>query len=393
MKTETEHQTENQAPLTGEAKQRDIALRQFRAYLHLAITARQCGRDTEFAALPGPKALTYCLALAKVPEDVLAIEVSQPVRALLYQIEQVAAVCEGRLTGPDPAKAAAAQPVLDALDLALATILAELTWFVKRRAAVTTCKSLLEHVLYFWLFDDGGQMAESLRRHTQLHWADDREKDGSIAPGSLPEDFARDVFARVATLDRWVESFPDHVRPAAESLPAWPLLAYRHTDRRARVDQLSERLNLGAASLVDTRATAAFDPDAPLVRYLLALIPRLEDMRAQLGDATYSTIKIEQAMLLQIWFRWPEPPPEEPVLAPLRRARQLPELTRATAGQWAREVVVPLLLATDARDPLHITHPDLQAFAHDLQAADPHIFQTCLLTAVETTLSQLLRPD
>ncbi len=393
MKTEAKNQDDHQAPLTGKAKQRDIALRQFRAYLHLAITARQTGKDRELAALPGPNSLTYCRALAKVPKDVLAIELSSPVRALVCQMQTVASACEFHLTGPDPARAAASGPVLASLDLALATILSELTDFVKHRAAVTTRPELLEAVFYGWLFDQGGQLAATLRRHIHRHPDIGRQKDGSLAPGQPLEDFARDVVARVNTLDRLADAFPDHLAPAAQSLPAWPLLAYRHHDRRPRLLALGDRLDLGAASLVDTRPAATFNPDAPLVRYLLALIPRLEDMRAELGDDTYSSIQTEQAMLLHIWWRLPEPPPPEPVLLPLRQARQLPDLTRATADQWAREVFVPLILATDARDPLHLAHPDLQAFARDLSAPTPEAFATFLLSAISDTLPQLLRPE
>ena len=100
----------------------------------------------------------------------------------------------------------------------------------------------------------------------------------------------------------------------------------------------------------------------------------------------------EPPLLLGIWWRWPEQPPGEPVLAPLRRARQLPDLTRATADQWAREVFVPLIMATDARDPLNVTHPDLQAFARDISASSADAFPTFLLSALCETFSQLLRP-
>jgi hypothetical protein len=380
------------APLTGKARQRDIVLRQFRAHLHLAVTAGQTGRQTEFASLPGPNSLTYCQALAKLPGHTLTIEMGQPVRALLAQIDAVSAACEDRLASPDPAKSVVAQKVLDDLDQALANILSDLTIFVKHRAAVTTCPELLSEVYYGWLFDEGGQMAGSLRRYSQMRFEEGREPDGSIASGSLPDDFARDVFARVVTLERLLDVFPDHLRAAAQFLPAWPVLAYRHADRRPRLVELLERLDLGAASFIDTHPSATFDPDAPLVKYLLPLIERLEGMCAEMGDRTYRTVEIEQKMLLHLWWRWPEQPPAEPVLAPLRAARQLPELTRATADQWAREVFVPLIMATDARDPLNVTHPDLQAFARDISPSSADAFATFLLSAICDTLSQLLRP-
>jgi hypothetical protein len=394
MKVNNMNKAQHQkAPLTGKARQRDIVLRQFRAHLPLAVTAGQTGRQKEFAALPGPNSLTYCQALAKLPGHALTNEMGQPVRALLSQIAAVAAACEDRLSGPDPAKALVAQQVLDGLDQALANILADFTSFVKHRAAVTTCPELLSQVYHGWLFDEGGQVADSLRRNALLRFEEGREPDGSIAPGSLPDAFARDVFARVATLDRLLAVFPDHLRTAAQFLPAWPVLAYRHADCRPRLVEWLDRLDLGAASRIDTHPGATFDPDAPLVKYLLPLIDRLETMRAEMGGRTFPTIEIEQKMLLHIWWRWPEEPPREPVLAPLRAARQLPGLTRATAGQWAREVFVPLIMATDARDPLHVTHPDLQAFARDISPSGADAFATSLLSAICETLSQLIRPD
>jgi hypothetical protein len=393
MKLENNHPAEPQTPLTGEARQRDIALRQFRAHLHLAITARQTGRDQEFKALPGPKSLTYCRALAKLPGPTLTAELAQPIRAVLCQMQSVAAACEARLSGPDPAKSAADRRVLASLDQALAAIVGELTGFVKHRAAATTSTELLSQMFHGWLFDEGGQMMGSLLRQATEPAAEDREPDGSLAPGSLPDEFARDVFARVATLGCLEAAYPAHLRPAAECLPAWPLLAYRHDQPSPRVLERLNRLNLGAASPLDTRPNVTFDPESPMVKYLLPLLDRLAAMRAELGDAAFPSVETERKMLLHLWWRWPEPPPGESVLAPLRQARQLPDLTRSTVTTWTREVIVPLVLATDALDYSQCSEPAFQAIARDPQVTNPQTFQTCLSTAVEATLTQLLRPQ
>jgi len=395
MKTENKHQSENQAPLTREAKQREIALRQFRAYLHLAITARQINRETEFKSLPGPNSLTYCQALARRPGHLLIDELALPVNALLAQLRGVVYACEARLAPGSPVppdKAGVDRQVLADLDVALAAILRELTGLVKNRAAVTACPELLGEVLSGWVFADGQQLEGWLRRYQSLQTSDGRNEDGSLAPGSLPDVFARDVFARVVALDHLTAAFPDHLGTAARCLPAWPLLVYRHVDPRPRLAQLAEPLGLGSVCPVPASETATFNPDAPLIKYLLPLIDRLETMRVEMGDQICPTIEIEQKLLLDLWWRWPEPPPEDSVLAPLRRARQLPDLTRATADQWAREVFVPLIMATDARDPLNVTHPDLQAFARDISASSADAFPTFLLSALCETFSQLLRP-
>ena len=341
MKLEMKHQSENQAPLTGEAKQREIALRQFRAYLHLAITARQTGREKELKALPGPDSLAYCQALARRPGNLLIDELAHPVNALLAQLRAVAYACEARLApgspGP-PAKSGVDRQILADLDVALAAILREVTSVVKHRAAATDCPELLGEVLFGWMIDHDRQLEAWLRRYQQLQTGDGREADGSLTPGSLPDAFARDVFARVAALDRLTTAFPDHLATAARCLPAWPLLVYRHVDPHPRLAQLAKRLDLGAECPVPATETATFDPDSPLVKYLLPLIDRLEAMRAEWDDRTCPAIDMEQKLLRDLWWRWPEPPPGESILAPVRRARLLPGLTRATAGQWAREV-------------------------------------------------------
>jgi len=46
-------------------KEREILLKQFRAYLHLAITAKQTGQDKQLEAMPGPRIQDYCRVLAK----------------------------------------------------------------------------------------------------------------------------------------------------------------------------------------------------------------------------------------------------------------------------------------------------------------------------------------
>ena len=97
-------------------------------------------------------------------------------------------------------------------------------------------------------------------------------------------------------------------------------------------------------------------------------------------------------MLLQIWWDWPEEPPGEEVLSPLRAARQLPPLTKATAAQWTEKVIVPLILATDARDWTNCTEPVLQKIARQKDVKGRATFKSRLLAAVAATLRRLARP-
>ena len=156
-----------QPRLTGEARQRDLAVRQFHAYLHLAITARHSRRDAEFAALPGPNTLTYCQALAKAPDHLLARELAVPIQAVVDQLSQVASCCEHRLepaADVTPEGRAGARQVLCEVDLALTMVVRTVTNFIKRRVAVTDCEGLLCEVLAGWMLDDGARLAGWIRR-------------------------------------------------------------------------------------------------------------------------------------------------------------------------------------------------------------------------------------
>ena len=379
-------------PFTGGAEMRDLTIRQFHAYQHLAITARQTDRDKEFARLPGPNSLTYCRTLADMPGKRMAGVLACPINAVLDQMQSVAGECEARSSDPDPATSATAREVLAQMDFALCLVLRNLTFFVKRRVAVTACSDLLSEVLCGWMIDGSHHLEAWLRRYQQVQGDDGLQDDGSMAPGSLLDEFVRDTFTRVATLNRLVADFPAHLATAAWDLPAWPILGYRHLDHRPRLAQLADQLELGAACSVAVSEFATFDPETPLVRYLLALIARLDSVRTQLGDRIYPALADEQTMLSRIWWFWPENPPGEPVIAPLRLARQFPDLNQATAAQWAREVIVPLILATDALDYQQCADPALQAIARHPQVTDAPTFQTCLLTAVEATLTQIVRP-
>ncbi len=84
-------------------KEREILLKQFRAYLHLAITAKQTGQDKELEALPGPNTPAYCRVLAELPDNSLAGELAKPVRAIVEQIDKAESLLRGvKLDGSSP---------------------------------------------------------------------------------------------------------------------------------------------------------------------------------------------------------------------------------------------------------------------------------------------------
>lgn len=76
----------------------------------------------------------------------------------------------------------------------------------------------------------------------------------------------------------------------------------------------------------------------------------------------------------------------------LRAVRDLPPLTKATVTPWAEKAVVPLILATDARDWKNCTEAVLQKIARQKGVKSRATFKSRLLAAVSATLRRLARP-
>jgi hypothetical protein len=375
-------------------KDREILLKQFRAYLHLAITAHQTGQAKKLEAMDGPNMLTYCRELAELPGNTLAWELALPVTAILDQISKIAPPCEGTLRRKDEKSAAMhamATRILEQFDLALGFILGSLSHQISFRGEVTKDTDLLCGVLV----EDtkaGGRIARMLRRFYQLH----PEEDGT--DGSFVESFAWDVYQRVMELDKLADEYPDHIRQAARQMHAWPMLMHRHTSNRRRFQQLADRLELGAEYPTDASEGARFRPDTPLVRYLEPIIHRLHAfcfggaIYYGMGGQEFESAEQENESIRRTWRVWPEDLPGEDIVQILRIARRLPPLTKTTAVQWAEKALVPLILVTDARDWTKCTEPVLQKIARQKGVKSKATFKSRLLAAVIATLRRLARP-
>ena len=148
----------------------DDLLKQFRAYLHLVITAKQTGQGKELKALPGPNMLLYCRVLADMPDINLAGELSAPVTAILDQISHVSHLCENTLRRKDGKAVemhAAAKRILEQLDLSVGFILRSLNTHLWFRGEVTkdtgfSCGVLVAET------KAGGRIARMVRRYQQL---------------------------------------------------------------------------------------------------------------------------------------------------------------------------------------------------------------------------------
>jgi hypothetical protein len=115
-------------------------------------------------------------------------------------------------------------------------------------------------------------------------------------------------------------------------------------------------------------------------------------MRSNAGDHQFESLEREQHWLRPDWWDWPDDPPGVEILAPLRAARRLPPLTKATVKLWAEKVIVPYILATDAVDYANCAEPALQQIAKQRGVKSKATFKSRLLAAVTATLRRLARP-
>ncbi|MGD1090140.1 MAG: hypothetical protein ABR955_15655 [Verrucomicrobiota bacterium] len=379
-----------------ENKKRDDLVKQFRAYLHLVITAKQNGQDKNLEAWDGPRMQDYCRALTQLPENTLAWELSRPLVAIIDQIFRVSRLFESILRSNDEkfvARHAPARRILNEIDGALNLVLRhQFLSLLSRRAGLTQCQDLLCEVLYGMAIGENTNAAYLLRRWQREFPEEARNKDGSMSPGSFPDSFAWDVYQRVEALDRLADEFPEYIRTAARRMHAWPMLVHRHTKNRSRFEQLAKRLELGEEYPTDAGEGARFRPDTPLVQYLDLLIYRLHILRSETGDRQFESLKEEQKWLHQDWWQWPDDPPGEEILVPLREARQLPPLTKATAKLWAKKAIVPYILVTDALDYANCAEPALRQIAKQKGVKSLATFKSRLLAAVTATLRRLARP-
>jgi len=366
-------------------KEREILLKQFRAWLHLVITAHQTGQKKQLEAMPGPNTLTYCRALSKLPEYTLAAELSRPVTAVLEQISHVANSCQGILRRKDEKSVAmhnTAKRILYEIDRALAVVVGNHLNWIRRRAESTEFSDLLSNVLYHIAIGDGADAACLIRQFQKLNPDD----------GGYTDMFAWDVYQRVEALDWLADEFPDYIRTAARRMHGWPMLVHRHTNNRRRFQHLARRLELGVDYPTDASEGARFRPDTPMVRYLDPLIYRLNVTCQETGDVKFKSVQDEQHFLYMTWWTRQEDCPSEDVLAVIHAARLLPPLTKVTAAQWAEKAIVPLILATDARDYEKCTEPVLQKIAKQKGVKSRATFKSRLLSAVSATLRRLARP-
>ena len=103
------------------------------------------------------------------------------------------------------------------------------------------------------------------------------------------------------------------------------------------------------------------------------------------------SVEEEKERVRHFWWQWPDEPPADEVVEVLCAVRQLPSLTQATANEWSEKTLVPLILATDARDWKDCGEPVLRRIAKQKGVKSRATFKSRLLAAVSAALQRLAR--
>ena len=366
-------------------------IQNFRTYLHVVITAAQTGQSAKLEQLAGPTLAGYSLALAKLPDNALAREISRPAVAMVKAIEEATiqffAPIHHNLE-MDPARKEELERVVDELDQALAFILQQVLFLARFRAKVGKNRDLMAHVSRTLEASDAAEMVWGEREQFPEEF---KLKNGETMPGNPADAFAWDVYQRVAALERMADAFPELMRPSARNMHAWPMLCHPHTGSRERFERMAEKLELGREYPLDTGKKARHRPNTPMVVYLDGLVFNLHRVWNLTRAEKFASLQEENKRLEDLWWNFPEAKPGEKILAVLRELRKLPPLTKATSGQWARQVIVPLILEKDALNRKECDELALDQIARQQDVKSRATFKSRLLASVTKTLKSLAR--
>lgn len=361
------------------------------------VAAAMAGPDPVPARRAELRAALGRLGLAAAGQDRrrLARLLAVPAVAALELADDLALVARA---AADPPGGSAPSPLgrqaaalAEAADLALALILRRLRPLEALRARGTACFDLAWEA--FLRANGSAADAVALIR---------RPRQGPPAGGSPPPDddpdddpvtaFAWETYLRVRVLDRMADVMPRRLAPAARRMQGWPVLQMRRGSRRGRLRHLDDALELGADHPLEASAAARYRLDTPMVGCLTDLIGHLHDLReATAGLSSGSVGQVDRDLRIHWWSAGHESA-DPRVLKLLRAARRLPPLTRRTAPAWAKRVLVPLLLATDARDHRNCGHPALRAVASQRGVKSRATFESRLLAKILQVLTGMARP-
>lgn len=187
----------------------------------------------------------------------------------------------------------------------------------------------------------------------------------------------RETAALVELLAQLAKKHPEPFRLAARQMPAWPMMRFLREALHDEFWFVQSCLELGEDYPLDISGNARSHPSGGLWQYLTQWMERLHQYRHG------GPWPIEGHGL------------NAPELKPLLEvAVQMPPLTKATSGDWSKQVLVPLIVLRDAgRDEASCREPVLKPIWRQRGVKSISTFQSRLLSKVRQTLKSLARAD
>lgn len=268
----------------------------------------------------------------------------------------------------------------------------ELAAFRRGRAETTHFPDLLIDVVGEHM-GDGPDALRLMRRYHAL-FGDGTEPNGDVTPETFPDMFAWDTYLRVCALAELAEHYPEHIRHSARQMHGWPMIVSHHVDGAHEFQRMAELLELGVSYPLAVGPRKRRGTETPLLRYLDPLVWRLHTLRTILIE-TEKTRGNEDFMrrLNPFWWDYPEKPPTPEIVAILKGVPSLPSLTRKTAREWSRQVIVPIIMAEDAGTQETCEIPALRNIWRHRSVKSQATFRSRLHSAVTDTLQRFGRPD
>ena len=283
--------------------------------------------------------------------------------------------------------------VREELDLAFGHLMGMLGLLTYQRAIKTRCSFLLTTAIDMQL-GNGSQMLELMRRYHAL-CPEDACQDGDPPEDSYPDLFAWETYERVVALGNLAGEFPKLMRHSARKMHGWPMIVTQHLDHTAEFQRLAELLELGAEYPLDVRPRKRRATETALLHYLEPLVGHAyyarkwirEFMKPHGSEADYQ--QYSQAATAATRGARSDAEEKEAILD---RSAALPPLTKESAAVWSREVIVPLIMLTDAATSETCQIPALRNIWKHRAVKSRATFQSRLHSAVVDTLKRFGRP-
>ncbi len=352
---------------------------------------RELGWTESFPAIEARVALLLSLPLPKMGDNTCAGEWARPATNAVKLMRTAQFFLENYpklQSKAAPEEFAHCKELAEQLDWALAMIVQEAKGLARHRAKRTRSMDLMLDC-FCEACGDATEAVEQLQHIERSFPEASRSSDGTLDGENFVDKFVRDTYERVDALDRLVDEFPEHFRLTMPNLPAWPMLRHRHTASDSRFRELVERFRLGEDYPLDTSETARFRPDTPMVRYLYDLMDRLHHL--WLRSQRFKDEKFTAEHLEHDWRYSKRFTVGRDLLAALDRLHGMPPLSKATAKRWAKEIVVPVIMATDAVDFRKCDDPALKQVARQNGVKSRATFKSRLAPAVAVKLRELAR--